>query len=48
MVSALSFVLAMVASTPPVFRGGEGELDIAIPRLNEPDIRIDGRLNEAA
>ncbi len=33
--------------TPPVYSGGDGELDVEIPRIEKPDIDIDGRLEEA-
>ncbi len=44
------FAAALVTATiptPPVYSGGDGELDVAIPRIEKPDIDVDGRLEEA-
>jgi hypothetical protein len=44
----LALALAAVAANPTVYRGSAGELDVSVPRLDEPEIRIDGILDEQA
>lgn len=41
-------LLAATTLTAPVYSRGEGDLEVAIPRIEERDIDIDGRLEEAA
>ena len=46
---ALLTAALVAATTPsaPVYSGGAGELEVAIPRIEKPNIDIDGRLEEA-
>ncbi len=44
----LALTLAAVATNPLVYRGSAGELNVSVPRLEDPDVKIDGRLDEEA
>lgn len=39
---------AASAADPPRFDGSAGELDVSVPRVSDPGVRIDGRLDEDA
>ncbi len=47
MLTTLALLAGLLGPGDGEYRGSEAELDVEIPRLQEPDISIDGRLDEA-
>lgn len=46
MLTALAFLAGVLGPGGGEFRGGEAELEVPVPRVQEPEISIDGHLDE--